>query len=921
MKTRFFLSTLLLLLCGTIATAQNFEVSGIYYNITDATNRCVEVTYKGSSSYQYYDEYTGVVTIPSTVTYNGMTYTVTSIGRYAFEYCEKVTGIKIPDSVTKIKYYAFHRCKNLTSITIPQGVVSIEEGVFAECINLKSIIVDNNNSVYDSRNNCNAIIETATNTLVAGCKATVIPNSIETIGNRAFIYCRSLKGITMPNSIKNIKPYAFYHCDSLTSITIPCNVNSIGSDVFSSCNMLDYVIVDKNNTTYDSRNDCNAIIETATNTLISGCANTVIPGNVTTIANSAFTGMYRITSITIPASVKCIEMYAFTACINLAEIKFTNGLTSIKSGAFSDCLKFTSIKIPSTVTEIAGDAFSNCNSFKNIDVEEGNSVYDSRDNCNAIIETSTNTLVVGCNNSTIPNSVTSIGNKAFYGRTEMKNITIPNSITSIGDQAFYNCNGLINITIPESVKSIGNYVFSYSYSLSSITVKATTAPVLSKYAFSNIPNPCTLYFPAGSDYSSWANNFKNMEEIYLNKENMLSIEDKRVYPGKQATLSLNLTNSADITGYQCDLYLPNGFNIAVDEYGNELIELSEARTNERNHTYRFQKQADGAIRIISYSANNTAFSGDEGEVLTITLDVPQNTREGEYVVTLKDIELTDRNRNTYNIPLTVSTIAVYSVTPGDLNNDGRFSITDVQGIINLILASATTDMNPAADFNGDGNISILDLQGVVNKILGITSKAPANRVSGQAHSKSIGENSLYIEPFCINAGETKEIAIMLDNPDDVFSSLQFDLYLPEGIEIVNNEVNLGSRTSLKRHNNPLAAKQKDGALRILCYSDRGYEFSDESGDIITITVKADDNLENGIYELAMKKIELVRLDETADKPDDTTTLVTTGSSTGIEGISDSLTTDTTIYDLQGRRIQEITTPGIYIIGGKKILVK
>ena len=165
--------TAVLTLVATTASAHDFEVNGIYYKkYSDGT---VSVTYQGSYSTTY-DEYTGVVVIPSSVTYSGTTYSVTSIGGNAFDGCHGLTGVTIPNSVTSIGTFAFKYCSGLTSVTIPNSVTSIGERTFEDCSGLESIVVESGNSKYDSRDNCNAIIETATNTLLVGCKNTTIPN-------------------------------------------------------------------------------------------------------------------------------------------------------------------------------------------------------------------------------------------------------------------------------------------------------------------------------------------------------------------------------------------------------------------------------------------------------------------------------------------------------------------------------------------------------------------------------------------------------------------------------------------------------------------------------------------------------------------------------------------------------------------------
>ena len=332
-----------MMLIGWLPTlAHDFEVNGIYYDKINSSK--VAVTYKGDTWDSYSNEYIGNVVIPTSVKYNGVTYSVISIGDEAFRGCLILTSIQILNSVTSIGNKAFYWCSSLISI-----------------------VVDTGNTKYDSRNRCNAIIETASNTLITGCQNTIIPNSVTSIGS-----------------------YAFYYCLSLTSIEIPNSVTSIGEGAFSGCTSLTSIVVDAGNTKYDSRNECNAIIETASNTLIAGCQNTIIPNSVTSIGNDAFYECYSLTSIEIPNSVTSIGWNAFYWCYNL-----------------------TSIEIPNSVTSIGDEAFSGCSSLTNIE---------------------------------IPNSVTSIGNRAFLNCSSMTSVEIGNSVTSIGEFAFICCDRLTKIT-------------------------------------------------------------------------------------------------------------------------------------------------------------------------------------------------------------------------------------------------------------------------------------------------------------------------------------------------------------------------------------------------------------------------------------------------------------------------------------------
>ncbi len=383
---------------GHVTIPEKVTYSGIAYSVTSigggAFSYCSSltsvtipssVTSIGDGAFFACSSLTSV-TIPNSVTsidYGTFSYcssltsvtipnSVTSIDYGAFSYCSSLTSVTIPNSVTSIGEHTFFYCYGLESVTIPNSVTSIGDCVFSGCRGLTSIVVESGNTVYDSRNNCNAIIETATNTLIQGCNNSIIPNSVTSIDMFAFSYCSSLTSITIPSSVTSIGLGAFFECSGLESVMIPNSVTSIGYYVFSGCRGLTSIVVESGNTVYDSRNNCNAIIETATNTLIQGCNNSIITNSVTSIDMYAFSYCSSLTSVTIPSSVTSIGDFAFSDCSSLSEIICENVTPAV---AYDNT--FISVPTAATLYVPVGskDAYASATGwsyFTNIVEDDGN---------------------------------------------------------------------------------------------------------------------------------------------------------------------------------------------------------------------------------------------------------------------------------------------------------------------------------------------------------------------------------------------------------------------------------------------------------------------------------------------------------------------------------------------------------------------
>ena len=419
-----------LFLSATTTSAHDFEVDGIFYYINN-DNTTVSVTFKGQDYNSYNNEYSGSVTIPASVTYSGNTYSVTKIGDCAFLGCIGLTAVTIGNSVTSIGWSAFEGCSGLTMVSIGHSVTSIRNSAFSGC---------------------------------SGLMAVEIPKSVTSIGKWSFSRCSGLTAIEIPNSINNIEEGAFSGCSSL------CVIN-----------------VENGNEVYDSRENCNAIIEKESSSLICGCKCTIIPNSVTSINKYAFEGCKNLTSIVLPNSVTEICTAAFRNCEGLTSIVLSSNLISIGDFAFCDCSGLTLVDIPDSVTSIGDYTFYGCSGLSAIEIPNSVTSIGSL----AFWECSSLGSIV------IPSTVTTIESGTFLNCNRLISIVIPNSVNHIGESAFYGCSGLTSAVIGNSVISIGEDVFSGCANLISFTSLNNVPPTLSSNrVFDGVPINCVLYVPS-----------------------------------------------------------------------------------------------------------------------------------------------------------------------------------------------------------------------------------------------------------------------------------------------------------------------------------------------------------------------------------------------------------------------------------------
>jgi hypothetical protein len=728
---------------------------------------------------------------------------------------------------------------------------------------------------------------------------------VTTIGDYAFYGCSGLTSVTIPNSVTSIGRSAFYKCKGLTSVILPEGLTTIDTDLFWGCSNLSSVN---------------------------------IPSTVTTISDGAFNSCKALTSITIPKTVTTIGSAVFSSCKGLTSVTFEQGLTVIGDNTFRHCDALTSVTIPGSIKQISERVFDECLGLTEVTLETG-------------VEIIGKSAFSECPNLTtvnFPSSLIEIGEQAFTICPSLSSVNLPKNLTTIKSYAFKECEALTSITIPASVTTIGSGAFDGCPNLVTVTVENPSPVKISSSTFSNRAN-ATLYVPVGSKAayeaaSYWKEFMKIVEPVTDISEidNVIYMDETEALAGTEATLSIKMKNTAAIRGFQFDMYLPEGVTVAKSTNGKIQGSLSPGRLpSEDEHSLTFSEQADGAIRFLCSSQYDETFTGNDGEIATLKVNVAADMTDGEYPIQMKNIKLTETNISKfYETDLVASHLIIASYVSGDISGDNVVDVSDYTGIANFIHGNPPAGFNEkAADLDKNGTVDVSDYTGIANIIhMGSiygnstnSARATGNQLTADWDAK---DNVIFIAPFTATAGTQTTLSIEMKNTAPI-RGFQFDLYLPEGMTVVKSSkgriqgaLSAGRLPEDDEHDLTFS-QQPDGAIRFLCSSQYDENFTGNSGEIATLKVDVASDMSSGDHAIQLKNMKLTETDiskyYTSDLIESTVT-IEGGATTGIIAIdNDQLTNANEAgawYTIDGRRLtSKPAKSGLYIKNGKKVVIK
>ena len=668
------------------------EVDGIYYDL-NATAKTATVVAASLG------RYTGAIEIPSSFVLNDISYSVKNIDKWAFNKCNNLISVSIPNSVNAIGSYAFSECTSLTSVTIPNSVTKIDAWAFYKCESLSSILLPNKLSYIDE-----STFE------ASGLQSITIPNTVTYIYYKAFSNCSKLTSVILPSSVTCIDELAFADCISLEDVVFPEKDIIIRGSAFIRCSSL---------------------------------LSLSIPNSVTYIGGLAFDGTAWYNNQPDGLVYAGKVAYDYKGYKHEDEIIIKDGTLGISEFVFQNCNWLTTIHVPSSVVSIGWNAFEGTAWYNNQPdgmIYVGKVAYKYKgsmsEGTEIVLNEGTKGIAArafmnctGLSSVKIPNTVVNIGFSAFNGCSDISFIEIPNSVTHIGSAAFSSCSGLTSVIIGNGIIANGMREFYDCSSLTSIYVKSEIPMPINWATFYNVDKTlCTLYVPKGSkklykeaDYWKDFDNIIECEEIEESDtdisalDNAIYVEQTEGRISGTTDIPVKLKNSLGVRGFQFTLELPEGATINSWALNTNRLP-SGATISDKIAT---QKMEGNKITVAcSLNYGDATFTGNDGEIATVNVSFGEDMEVGSYPIYLTACDVTTASGVDEDLSDVKATLVLEDYVVGDANGDGKVRIGDATTILNYIVGTTSDNFKEkAADANGDGKIRIGDATTILNIIV------------------------------------------------------------------------------------------------------------------------------------------------------------------------------------------------------------
>ena len=872
------------------------------------------------------------------------------IGDWLFAGCESLKELRLPADVTSVGHGAFAMMKSLRSLALPSSVTRINPGILlSHCSNLSTLTIAGGGP-YSSPEGSNAIMRGSE--LVLGIATTVIPDGTEVIGSDAFNSSAVVGTVTLPSSVKAIGSAAFDNCSALTevvlpdglesigerafsatgirSLRIPAGVNSIGSEMVVRCHSLESLSVDGRNGTYDSRDNCNAVILSSENRLLHGCKSTVIPSSVTSIGDNAMADLNHVVrdvELVIPVGVTSIGAGAFRQSSYKSVYSRIARPFAIADNVFADNVYAKELTVPfgcaSAYKETAGwSRFASISEYSG-PLENGDVFRTKVEGVEMFIK------VIDADGNAVQLGEGEAGKPCVSVETA-DGITIPETVldynvTAIGAYAFKGVSAQKSLVIPLGITSIGAYAFAECSALTDVYSKVQKPFAIDASVFSGISTDAVLKVPFGHkalyEAAGWTAAFSktvvdideetskvesNAVTYELKEEETIEMKEMKADEVNNKIGSVSIAQELVVNDVPVPVtsIAPDAFKEVKDIVTS--ITIPEKITSIGEFAFAGCKKLEKVLCLNPEPVNLKGVAGARGLL--------KDGNSGGTVSQFDDVDLgkctlyvLDGSEQSYKDAAGWNSFGDIKAFAGmgDVNTDKAIDVIDVVGEVNQTLGKASDGfLYGAGDMNADNNIDVSDVVSIVNVILG---KSAGARSMMKSSSVAVVETTA-TDHLSLMSGNEGGLSLVLDNTADYIAA-QFDVRLSEGMTL--DEVTKGQRA---RGHQLATAKLGEGVYRVLLYTIGDRTFSGQSGEVVSLGVAGEGSV-------SVENITFITAGESRKKFDDLSNQLT-GIDAVLNDNGERINDKAVWHDLQGHRLETApTTKGVYLKNGKKVVVK